>query len=76
MSKKSTRANPSLDFEVLHVGLVNAVICTRLPIEEATSILNREHPTGINSKWAFDGDEKNKTPCPDGQGKTHYRMLC
>ena len=68
------KAKPSVDFEILHIGICDAVICTRLPIEEATSRLNRESPTGIG-KWRFEGDA-SKTPCPDGQGKTHYHLFC
>jgi hypothetical protein len=74
MNKGENKAKPSVDFEVLHIGICDAVICTRLPIEEAILRLNRESPTGIDSKWRFDGDDK--APCPDGQGKTHYRLSC
>lgn len=70
------KAKPSIDFEVLHVGLIDAVICTRLPIAEAITRLNAEHPTGISSRWSFDGKKKNQSPCSDGQGKTHYRLFC
>ena len=76
VSKGSTKAKPSVDFEILHIGICDAVICTRLPIEEATAKLNRESPSGIKSKWLFDGDAVNKSSCPDGQGKTHYRLFC
>lgn len=76
MNKGKDKARPEVDFEVLHVGLCDAVICTRLPIEEATARLNREHPTGTSHAWSFDGDKKQKGPCPDGQGKTHYRLFC
>jgi hypothetical protein len=75
MNKGKNKAKPNVDFEVLHIGICDAVICTRLPIEEATSRLNRESPTGIGSKWRFDVDGE-QVPCPDGQGKTHYRLFC
>jgi hypothetical protein len=71
-----TKANPSLDFEILHVGICDAVICTRLSIDEATKRLNAHHPTGIHSHWSFDEKKSNKCPCPDGQGKTHYHLFC
>ena len=75
-SLANTKARPEIDFEVLHIGICDAVICTRLPIEEAVARLNKESPTGIGSKWRFDGDDGEQAPCPDGQGKTHYRLFC
>ena len=76
MNKVKDRAKPSVDFEILHIGLCDAVICTRLPIEEASARLNRESPSGVRHPWGFDGKKVNKSPCPDGQGKTHYRLFC
>jgi len=76
MNKGNTKAKPSVDFEILHVGLCDAVICSRLPIEEATAKLNRESPSGVSHRWEFDGEPLNQSPCPDGQGKTHYRLFC
>jgi len=70
------KANPKVDFQIMHVGLIDAVICTSLPIEGATARLNREYPTGISSKWAYDGKKKNRAPCSDEQGKMHYRLFC
>jgi len=76
MSKGSTKAKQSVDFEILHIGLCDAVICTRLPVKEAAARLNRESPSGISSLWEFDGEASNQSPCPDGQGKTHYHLYC
>lgn len=76
MAIDETKANPSVDFQILHVDLLYAVICTRLPIDEAIKRLNTASPTGIKSGWSFDGKESNKNPCPDGQNKTHYRLFC
>ena len=76
MNRGKDKAKPSVDFEILHVSLVNAVICTRLPIEEASARLNRESPSGVSHRWEFDGEASNQSPCPDGQGKTHYRLFC
>ena len=76
MNKRSTKAKPSIDFEILHIGLCDAVICTRLPIDEAAARLNRESPSGVSHPWSFDGEASNHFPCPDGQGKTHYRLFC
>lgn len=75
MNKGKDKAKPSVDFEILHISLVYAVICTRLPIEEATTRLNRESPSG-GHPWSFDGKAAHQSPCPDGQGKTHYRLFC
>lgn len=74
--KNSTKAKPELDFEVLHIGLLDAVICTRLPIKQAEAKLQRENPAGTTANWRFDGKKKNQAPCSDGQGKTHYRLFC
>jgi hypothetical protein len=76
MRKANSKARPEIDFEILHIGICDAVICTRLPIEEATRRLNMERPTGIRSCWQFDEKNANKSACPDGQGKTHYRLFC
>jgi hypothetical protein len=76
MTLADTKAKPSVDFEILHIGLCDAVICTRLPIDEAIKRLDMESPTGIHSRWSFDGKKSNKSSCPDGQGKTHYRLFC
>lgn len=76
MAKINTKAKQEVDFEILHIGLIDAVICTRLPIEEAARRLNAESPSGIKSGWSFDGKRESKSPCPDGQGKTHYRLYC
>ena len=76
MRKVNTKANPSVDFQILHIGLCDTVICTRLLIEEASARLNRESPSGVSHPWEFDGEATSQSPCPDGQGKTHYRLFC
>jgi len=76
MKKANTKANPSVDFEIIKCGLIDVIICTSLPIDEATKRLNTAYPTGIASQWSFDGKDHNKCPCPDGQNKTHYRLFC
>lgn len=76
MNKGKNKAKATIDFEILHIGICDAVICIRLPIEEAVAKLNRESPTGIGSKWRYDGGAGEHEPCPDGQGKTHYRLFC
>ncbi len=76
MNKGKDKAKPSVDFEILSIGICDAVICTRLPIEEASARLNRESPSGVSHPWEFNGDAAYQSPCPDGQGKTHYRLFC
>ncbi len=71
-----TKAKDGVNFQILNVGLLNAVICTRLLVPEATRRLNAESPTGLSSKWGFSGKARDKSPCPDGQGKTHYVFYC
>lgn len=76
MNKGKERAKPSVDFEILHIGLCDIVICSRLPIEEATERVNKESPSGVSHPWSSNGGDCNQSPCPDGQGKTHYRLFC
>ena len=76
MKKESTKANPSVDFQILHIGLVDAVICTRLPIKEAVAKFRQESPSGTTGNWEYHNHRENKSPCPDGQGKTHYHLYC
>ncbi len=71
-----TKADPTKDFQICHIGFLDAVICTNLPIEEAQARLRIESPVGTRSNWTFDGKPENQVPCPDGQGKTHYRLFC
>ena len=73
MNKGKDKANPELDFEILHTGLVETIICTSLPIEEA---LRRVGPSGTSGGWQYEDKSENNCPCPDGQGKTHYRLIC
>lgn len=76
VNKGKDKAKLGVDFEILQTGIVDSVICTRLPIEEATKRLNAESPTGTSHPWFYDGKDLNHNPCPDGQGKTHYRLFC
>lgn len=76
MNKGKDKANLKIDFEILHIGLCDAVICTRLPIDDAVKRCNAESPTGIGSRWSFDGKSVNQNPCPYGQGKIHYHLFC
>jgi hypothetical protein len=71
--------NAELDYSYVYSGLVFVVICTRLPIEEATARLNCENPTGIASRWQLASEEDGKPnhrPCPTNPKNTHYLFEC
>lgn len=55
------------NFTAYSVGLMSASVCTSLPLEQATELLNLEHPTGIGSQWTFAEDE----PFADGSANPH-----
>ncbi len=79
MAKTKQKEKTKESFYILKVGLVGAIICTNLPIEEATRRLNMGSPTGISSRWELSEEEKgspNHAPCPDYPGNTHYRFNC
>ena len=79
MKTKKTTQKVDGDFYILNVGLVGAVICTSLPIEEATSRINSASPTGIGSMWRLSEEEEgcpNHAPCPDNPNNTHYAFNC
>jgi hypothetical protein len=69
-------------FEAYSVGLVCASVCTNMTVEEATAELNRQHPTGIATRWslstdkAFRGGEPNPCPCNRHEGRLHYLFNC
>jgi len=70
------------DFKAYSIGMVAASVCSSLSIEETTSRLNTEHPTGINSQWRlskdnFLGGESNPCICPDyPTTHKHYLFEC
>ena len=69
-------------FEVYVLGIVHASVCTDLTRRAATERLNREHPSGITSRWrpskepAFLGGEPNPSPCERDPSRTHYLFSC
>ncbi|KKL64602.1 hypothetical protein LCGC14_2163320 [marine sediment metagenome] len=71
----------TLDYEAYSVGLCYASVCTSLPLEEATRLLNVEHPTGI-SPWSkadeqFGTGDSNPCPCNENpQTHKHYLFVC
>lgn len=70
------------EFTAYSVGLVNASVCTRLPLEAAQARLNQEHPTGIDSQWELSEDkefksgETNPCQCEDDERNKHYLFSC
>lgn len=70
------------EFEAYNVGIVNASVCTSLPLKEATKRLNEEHPTGISSQWSksesktFSGGEPNPCKCKDNPKNKHWLFSC
>lgn len=71
-----------MNFEPYAVGLCHASVCTSLSVEEATRLLNRNNPTGIESQWKLSDDknfksgEANGFDCPDHPGNKHYLFVC
>jgi len=66
------------DVVVLHIGIVNALVCARSYVtnEEIERVVNREHMTGISSSWSIDEDVK-PVACKDGRpDATHYVLSC
>jgi hypothetical protein len=71
------------EFYVLKVGMVAALVCTRLPVREATKRLNQQSPTGINSRWSraakgrkFTTGEENGVACDEVAGNRHWIYTC
>jgi hypothetical protein len=72
-----TSAEPT--FTAYAVGLVCASVCTSLSDTQATDLLNRQHPTGIDSPWRI-ADEPFATGEPNGcrcerNPQTHRHLL-
>ena len=70
-------------FQVYSLGIVAASVCTDLPVAEATELLNKEHPTGIDSKWSLsedktfrDGVTPNGGQCDVFDHRRHYLFNC
>ena len=67
------------EFLAYAAGMCYVSVCSSLPVEEATARLNREYPTGIESKWShsaesFRGGTPNPCPCRDFPD-THQHYL-
>lgn len=65
-------------------GLVYCSVCAPkdMPIEEVTTEVNRQQPTGIASQWrlsedkTFRGGEPNPCPCEADDTRIHYLFDC
>lgn len=64
------------------VGLCYMSVCTDDTDEEATRILNSEHPTGMDSYWkisenkTFKSGKPNPCPCEQEDGRRHILFDC
>ena len=71
------------DFDIYSLGLVNASVCSSLPVDVVCERLNAEHPTGIKSRWVLADDKQFRDgkpmPCPCEQNPgthKHYLFHC
>ena len=69
--------------EIYRKGLIFVSICTNIEDRKRiVKILNKQHPTGIDSQWdfsedlSFNGGEPNPSPCDKGTDNLHYLMSC
>lgn len=67
------------DFEIYTWGLVNASVCTSLPVENATQRLNDALPTGVGPWYpaedkTFLFGQPNPNPC-ERRPSTHKHYL-
>ncbi len=63
------------------IGLVQAIVCTSITDEEATEMLNAEHPPGTSHPWSissdnFSEDVPNPAPCLDDESRRHILFEC
>jgi hypothetical protein len=71
----------SENFTVYSIGIVHASVCSDLPKNKIAERMNREHPTGITSKWQVSDEDfkdgtKNGSKCPDHENNRHWLMVC
>ncbi len=71
------------DFTLLREGILFSLICTSLPIEEATDRMNRLHPAGTEHGWMlserteFRHGEPHPCACQEHpETHKHYLMVC
>lgn len=69
---------------IYYTGVIHISVCAPvgLPIEAVCDEANRQHPTGISSRWgrserhAFVGGEPNPCPCQDDARRQHWLLAC
>lgn len=81
---KTSESENQNDVEVIvyAVGLVAASVCTNGTLENALTVIDATHPTGLGHGWShsndvFRGHHSNTLPCnnqPDTH--THYLLQC
>ena len=80
--KEANELITTRDFIVYSIGLCCASICSNLPTEDVGAELNRQHPTGISSRWTlaqekFRTGEDNPHPCERYPSThKHYLFTC
>lgn len=70
--------------EAYAVGIVCASVCAPrdLPIEQVEDDVNRQHPTGISSRWKLSEDDHfatgqtNPCPCEKDPERQHWLLNC
>lgn len=66
------------DVVILHIDICTALVCAKngASKEEIERVINREHSTGISSRWSVDEEVEPKS-CKDGRpDATHYALSC
>ena len=70
------------DFDIYSLGIISCSVCSNLSLEETTQRLNKENPSGINSKWSlssekFRSGEDNPCACNlSPETHKHYLFNC
>ncbi len=63
------------DFTIIKWDILSVQICTSLDDEEATALLNKELPTGIENDWAPSTAEDEAPIGCDLNADTHRHIL-
>ncbi len=71
------------EIEFVAVGMCSMSVCSSLSLDEIVERANKEHPTGISSKWAISKDKTFAngipTSCPcerNPETHNHYLLNC
>ena len=63
------------EFEV-YIGLLSAIVCTNLSVEEAGNRLNREYPSGTPVGWVLADTEDKILQCDKKSTHKHILFFC